>query len=59
MILKCRGCGRTFTQRTPYSQHSQRCIRKIEVEEDDVEMNIEGSQDSDFENNDIEVIVLF
>ena len=60
MSLKCQSCERTFSQRSAYTQHSKRCIKKIEVEEDDdVEMDIEGNQDSDYENYNIEVIVLF
>ena len=46
-------CDRTISQRTAYSQHTQKCIKKIKVEEND-EMDTEGDQ-----NNNIEVIVLF
>jgi hypothetical protein len=53
MSFQCRVCDRTFSQRTAYSQHTQKCIKKVEVEEDD-EMDTEGDQ-----NNNIEVIVLF
>jgi hypothetical protein len=60
MSLKCRACERTFSRPSAYTQHSQKCIKKVEVEEDDdVEMDIEGNQDSDYENKNIEVIVLF
>ncbi len=53
-------CTRTFSRRTAYSQHVQRCIKKVEVEEDDdIEMDTEGSQDSNYENDNIEVIMLF
>ena len=72
MSLVCYSCERTFSRRSAYSQHSQKCIKKVEVEEegdvemgiegnqdDDVEMDIEGNQDNDdYENNNIEVIVL-
>lgn len=59
MSFKCPNCFRTFSQRSAYSQHVKLCIKKMEVEEDDVEMDNEGDQDSDYENNNIEVIVLF
>lgn len=60
MSLICPICTRTFSRRTAYSQHVQRCIKKVEVEEDDdIEMDTEGSQDSNYENDNIEVIILF
>jgi hypothetical protein len=60
MSLICPICTRTFSRRTAYSQHVQRCIKKVEVEEDDdIEMDTEGSQDSNYENDNIEVIMLF
>ena len=60
MSFKCPSCFRTFSQRSAYSQHVKLCIKKMEVEEDDdVEMDNEGDQDSDYGNNNIEVIVLF
>lgn len=60
MSFICPNCFRTFSQRSAYSQHAKLCIKKMEVEEDDdVGMDNEGDQDSDYENNNIEVIVLF
>jgi len=60
MNFKCPICIRTFSQRTAYSQHVQRCIKRVEVEEDDdVEMNTEGDQDNNYENDNNEVIMLF
>jgi hypothetical protein len=60
MSLKCPVCIRTFSRRTEYSQHVQKCIKKAEVEDDDnVEMNTEDGQDSNYENDNIEVIMLF
>lgn len=60
MSLICPICTRTFSRRAAYSQHVQRCIKKVEVEEDDdIEMDTEGSQDSNYENDNIEVIMLF
>ena len=60
MSLICLICTRTFSRCTVYSQHIQRCIKKVEVEDDDdIEMNTEGNQDSNYENNNIEVIILF
>jgi hypothetical protein len=59
MSLKCPVCTRTFSRRTAYSQHLQKCIKKAEVEDnDDVEMNTEDGQDSNYENDNIEVIML-
>ena len=58
MNFKCPICLRTFSQRTAYSQHAQRCIKKIEVEEDD-NVNTEDDQVSNYENDNIEVITLF
>jgi len=60
MSLICPICTRTFSRRTAYSQHVQRCIKKVEVEDDDdIEMDTEDSQDSNYENDNIEVIMLF
>ena len=60
MSFKCPVCIKTFSRRTAYSQHVQKCIKKIEVEEDDdVEMDNEDDQDSDYENDNVQVIVLF
>lgn len=59
MSLICPFCTRTFSRRTAYSQHVQRCIKKVEVEDDNIEMDTEGSQDSNYENDNIEVIMLF
>ena len=59
MSLICPIYTRTFSRRTAYSQHVQRCLKKVEVEEDDdIEMDTEGSQDSNYENDNIEVIML-
>jgi hypothetical protein len=57
MSLKCPVCIRTFSRRTAYSQHVQKCIKKAE-DNDDVEMNTEDGQDSNYENDNIEVIML-
>jgi hypothetical protein len=60
MSFKCPICERTFSQRTAHSQHVQKCLKKTEVkEDDDVEMDTEGDQDSNFEKDNIEVIMLF
>ena len=60
MSLICPICTRTFSHHTAYSQHVQRCIKKVEVkEDDDIEMDTKGSQDSNYENDNIEVIILF
>lgn len=57
MSFKCLFCSRSFSRRTAYSQHVTICIKKVDVEEDDdVEMNTEGDQNSD---DNIEVIMLF
>src|SRR3990170_8790993 len=34
MNFKCPFCPRTFSQRSAYSQHTQICLRKVEVEEE-------------------------
>ena len=60
MSLICPICTRTFSRRTAYSQHIQRYIKKVKVEDDDdIEINTESSQDSNYENDNIEVIILF
>ena len=57
MSFKCPICSRTFSRRTAYTQHVQVCIKNVEVEDDDdVEMNTEGDQNSDQNSDDIEVI---
>ena len=57
MSFKCPICVRTFNWCTAYSQHVQKCLKKIKIEDkDDVEMNTEN------ENNNIdtiEIIMLF
>lgn len=58
MSLKCPVCERTFSQRSAYTQHVQKCIKKVDVENEDVEMDTKSDQYSDDENN-IEVIILF
>ena len=60
MSFKCPICPRTFSQRSSYSQHVQKCIKKANVEDVDVaEMDTKSDQYNDDENNDIEVIMLF
>ena len=61
MSFKYPICERTFGQRTVYSQHVQKCLKKTEGkdDDDDVEMDTEGDQDSNFEKDNIEVIMLF
>ena len=50
-------CKRTFSHRTAYTQHVQKCIKKVEVDDDDnIEMDIKSDQSS--ENDDIEIIML-
>ena len=57
MSFQCPICKRTFSRRIVYIQHIQKCIKKIEVDEDDdVEMDTKSDQSS--ENDDIEVIML-
>lgn len=57
MSFKCPSCVRTFNQRTAYSQHVQKCLKKIEIEdEDDVEMDTKSENDN---IDNIEVIILF
>src|SRR5256885_17226573 len=34
MNFKCPFCPRTFSQRSAYSQHTQICLRKVEVDEE-------------------------
>jgi hypothetical protein len=59
MSFICPFCSRSFSRRTAYTQHVQKCIKKIEVEDDDVEMDTEGDQNSNDENDNVEVIMLF
>ena len=35
MNFKCPFCLRTFSQRLAYSQHTQICLRKVEVDEEE------------------------
>ena len=35
MNFKCPFCSRTFSQRSAYSQHTQICLRKVEVDEEE------------------------
>ena len=56
MSFKCPICVRTFNRRTAYSQHVQKCLKKIEIEDDDVEMDTESENDN---IDTIEVIMLF
>src|SRR5947209_7076168 len=35
MNFKCPFCPRTFSQRSAYSQHTQICLRKVEVDEEE------------------------
>ena len=60
MSFQCPICKRSFSHRTAYTQHVQKCIKKVEVEEDDdVEMNIKSNQSSkNSDENDIKVIIL-
>lgn len=51
MSFICPVCSRSFSQRTAYTQHIQKCIKKLEVEGDDVEMDSEGDQNSNDEND--------
>ena len=61
MSFKCPICTRTFSQRSSYSQHVQKCIKKADVENEDVvEMDTKSDKYSDDENNDdVGVIMLF
>ena len=60
MSFICPFCRRSFSQHTAYTQHIQKWIKKIEVEEDDdVEIDTEGDQNSNDENDNVEVIILF
>src|SRR2546421_12621872 len=35
MNFKCPFCPRTFSQRSAYSQHTQICLRKVKVDEEE------------------------
>ena len=60
MSFKCPICTKTFSQRSSYSQHVQKCIKKADVENEDVvEMDTKSDKYSDNENNNVEVIMLF
>lgn len=58
MSFICPVCSRSFSRRTAYTQHIQKCITKIEVEGDD-EMDTEGDRNSNDENDNVEVIIRF
>jgi hypothetical protein len=53
MSLKCptQFCERTFSQRSAYSQHVQRCMKRTELE-------TSSDSDSNSEKNENKVIVL-
>ena len=48
MSFKCPFCSRTFSQRTPYSQHVQVCIKKAEIKEA-IDDNISVLEDEPFQ----------
>lgn len=60
---------RTFSQRFAYTQHTQKCLKNVEVEveedgDDDSEkysseMDTRSNQSSEYENDKVEVIMLF
>lgn len=61
---------RTFSQRFAYTQHTQKCLKNVEVEVDDddddddsekysSEMDTRSNQSSEYENDKVEVIMLF
>ena len=63
---------RTFSQRFAYTQHSQKCLKYVEMEievdsdedkNDDEkyssEMDTRSNQSSEYENDQVEVIMLF
>jgi hypothetical protein len=58
MSFKCPTCVRTFSHSTAYTQHVKICLRKSEVE-DEVEVDTEGDHGSNYERDNIEVIMLF
>src|SRR5437763_7561285 len=58
MNFKCPFCPRTFSQRLAYSQHTQICLRKVEVDEEesnsethsiDLTQDINKSDDNEME----------
>src|SRR5206468_6544628 len=58
MNFKCPFCSRTFSQRSAYSQHTQICLRKVEVDEEesnsethliDLTQDINESDDNEME----------
>jgi len=51
MSFICPVYSRSFSWRTAYTQHIQKCITKLEVKGDDVEMDYEGDQNSNDEND--------
>ncbi|PKB92853.1 hypothetical protein RhiirA5_443149 [Rhizophagus irregularis] len=59
-------CMRIFSQCFAYTQHAQKCLKNVEVENDDdddsekynSEMDIRSNQSSEYENNKIELIIL-
>lgn len=64
MSFKCPVCLRTFSRRTAYTQHTQKCLNNMEVEievdekDDSSEMDTRSNQSSEHENDKIEVIFL-
>jgi hypothetical protein len=57
---------RIFSQRFAYTQHAQKCLKNVQVEEDDddsekysSEMDTRSNQSSEYENDKVEVIMLF
>ena len=62
MSFKCPLCMQIFSQRFAYTQYAQKCLKNVEVEEDDddsekysSEMDTRSNQSSDK----VEVIMLF
>ena len=47
---------RTFSQRTPYSQHVQICLKKVDIDDEEEKYSNQNSENSD-ENIIIEVIM--
>ena len=67
MSFKCPLCMRIFSQRFAYTQHAQKCLKNVEVEEEDdddsekysSEMDTRSNLSSEYENDKVEVIMLF
>ena len=68
MSFKCPLCMRIFSQRFAYTQHTQKCLKNVEVEvkddddDDDSEkysseMDTKSNQSSEYENDKVEVIM--